>query len=277
MTITAPVVAPMTPLQRYMFDVQGYVVLRGVLDRAQVAEIKELLVGQAVSDAPACSRSVMDDGSIRLGDFLQLGQPLRDLLDHPAVTGILNELVAPGFRLDHFYAMHQPKGTGLLPLHGGGNRRGSDFYMTALGDQLYSGLTVVSWALTDSPAEGGGFLCVPGSHKANFELPGFLDAFYRNELIDFEEDPDFVRRVRVDAGDVIVFTEALCHAAEPWPRDDPRLAVLYKYCPGPLCWSEYVPPGPDLSACLTEQQRHLFAPPHASRPRPAVGLPGALT
>jgi hypothetical protein len=56
-----------------------------------------------------------------------------------------------------------------------------------------SGLAGVEFALTDMPPGTGGFCVVPGSHKANFELP-------------FEDLNEFAEPLPVAAGDVILTT-----------------------------------------------------------------------
>lgn len=262
----------MTDAERFLFDTQGFVVRRGVLAADEVAAIVELC--RRFVDTPPLPHQLqpMPDGSVRFLDFLDWGGPFRDLLDHPAVTGILNAVLAPGFRLDHIYGMRQQKGTGMLPFHGGATSRGSDFYLVrADGGHIYTGLTAVSWALTDAPPDGGGFLCIPGSHKASFALPGIGDAFRANRLIDLP-DPDVVRRVDVRAGDVIIFTEALYHAGDAWTADEPRLALLYKYCPAPLSWGEHQPPREEVRALLTPAQERLFLPPYVYPPRGTVGI-----
>ena len=254
----------MTDLQRYMFDVQGFVVLRDVLDGAAVAELRERMTAHiegAEPDDPTIAR--VGDGSIRTVEFLHRDAAFRRLLDHPAVVGTLEELLSPGFRIDHYYGMQHPKGTGRLPLHGGGHRRGSEFYVFRDG-QIFTGMAVASWALTDAPSEGGGFVCIPGSHKANYDLSrleAFQDAARAQEIVAFD-DPGIVRRVDVRAGDVLIFTEALCHGAEPWPLDEPRLALLYKYSPAAISWRRPQPLDERTAAVLTDAQRRLFEPPY---------------
>src|SRR5262249_42694967 len=65
--------------------------------------------------------------------------------------------------------------------------------------RITSGLTGVEWALTDVPAGSGGFCCLPGSHKANFEL-------------EFSELADCAEDIPVSAGGGMVFSPA------PTPR-----------------------------------------------------------
>ena len=262
----------MNDRQRYLFDLNGYLVLRGVLYRDTVDRVKTALRTNIEKPDDAASIVSMPDGSTRTINFLHWGQDFRDLLDHPAVTPILTELMSVGHRVDHYYGMHHPKGTGMLPLHGGGDAFDSSFFQFKKG-KMHTGLTVASWALSDTPPGGGGFACVPGSHKSNYPLPDFLEKFHANELVSLEEDPDFIREIPVKAGDVIIFTEALAHAAMPWSADEPRYAVLYKYCPAWAAWQHHEPLPDSTRALLTPEQQSLFLAPYedaARRPAPQL-------
>ena len=75
---------------------------------------------------------------------------------------------------------------------------------------MYSGLTTVMWALVDHGPGQGGFGCVPGSHKADEELPEWVP-------------PEWVREVPVAAGSVLLFTEALTHIPEQFTVN-PKIA-----------------------------------------------------
>jgi hypothetical protein len=258
----------LTDRQRYVFDVQGYLVLPGVLDPQQVQRLRALLEEAAADPGRATHFPPRADGSTELVDFLAWDGELAALLDHPAVTAVLEELLGTGFRLDHCYGMRQPKGTGMLPLHGGGNEVDETFYSCHAG-KIRTGLTVVSWALSDTPAEGGGFACVPGSHKASFTLPEFSDAFIADELVQLPEAPDLIRQVPVKAGDVLIFTEALAHAAKPWQSEDSRWALLFKYCPAWASWARHRPASDEVLAALSPRQRALLEPPYVDAPRGA--------
>ena len=64
--------------------------------------------------------------------------------------------------------------------------------------------------LTDAPAGVGGFGCVPGSHKTNFSSHSIPDA-----IRSFEQAAPYVEQVTSQAGDAILFTEALIHGTMP--------------------------------------------------------------
>ena len=255
----------MNPNLRYLFDLNGYIVLRGLLSPEQVLELRTLMEANVGDDRESDTLVHMPDGSTRIIDFLHWGQAVRDLIDHPAVTEVMQELMGEGYRIDHYYGMKHPKGTGMLPLHGGGDQMNSSFYEYRQ-NRMHTGFAVVSWALTDTPAEGGGFACIPGSHKQNFPLPQFREAFDQNELLTIDEDPDLIREVRVRAGDVVIFTEALAHAAVPWRGESPRWALLYKYCTSWAVWQRWEPLPESTAALLTDNQQRLFQAPHEGLP-----------
>ena len=76
--------------------------------------------------------------------------------------------------------------------------------------KFYNGLIAVAYELNAVQPGDGGFACVPGSHKANFELP----PDWKNSATQ-DEIPEVVDCVAVGAGDAIIFTEALAHGTVP--------------------------------------------------------------
>jgi len=75
--------------------------------------------------------------------------------------------------------------------------------------------------------------------------------------------------VTLDAGDVVVFSEALTHGTLPWRGPHERRTLLYKYSPGNSAWSHVEWP-PELLAACTARQRLLLQPPSVGRHQPVV-------
>ena len=155
--------------QRYFFDVNGYLVVEGVLPSDDVEYLNAIVEAQRV--APPGD----DIGSQRFGDeFLLWDQACRDLMNHPAVLPLLRDLLGDRLRLDHAYGIVMAPDSLGLGLHGGGTPwDGSQFYLRR-GGGMYSGLTTVTWALVDHEPGQGGFGCIPGSHKAEEWLPEWV-------------------------------------------------------------------------------------------------------
>lgn len=228
-------------LDRYLFDVRGWLVLRGVLGAEEVAHYNALL--------DRLAPEAIDDPGERdeaLGWLFDVHPDFAALMDHDRVLPYLVELVDDKVRLDGAYALVKRPGEGVgLHARPRSPRDGTGWYHVHHG-AITSGLTGVEWALTDMPAGSGGFRCVTGSHKANFELP-------------FEELESHAEAIPVRAGDVILFTEALTHGSM-WHGPGARRVLIYKYCPGTVAWRSDV--WDDAArAHMTERQRRMTLPP----------------
>jgi ectoine hydroxylase-related dioxygenase (phytanoyl-CoA dioxygenase family) len=242
----------MTEQERYLFDVQGYLVVEDALDRDQLAALNEIL------DRKLNEEVDPDKNTQRFGGLLRWGKPYLGLLDNPRIMPYLSALLGDPFRLDHDYCdvIRSGKGPIGTNLHGGGASNDLTAWYRFHNGNLRSGLTVVAYNLKHVRPGDGGFGCVPGSHKANLPLPA--------EWRDTETEHPLVTRVTSPAGTAILFTEALTHGTLPWRGKSERRTVFYKYSPYPLAYaSPRYKPGefPDL----TERQRDLLEPPRSRR------------
>ena len=237
-----PVAEPFTDVERYHFDLYGYVVRRRVLDEGQLAE---LLDAVDRLDVPPAGSSIQ---SQRFVGFLEREQCCRDLLDHPAVLEPVLELCGRTARLDHAYGIVMAPGSSGLGLHGGGTPHDPAQFYEVRNGRVYNGLVGVQWALVDHAPGHGGFCCIPGSHRANFAMPPAAN-------------PGMVVTVPLYAGDVLFFTEGLTHGTTTWSAPHDRLALFYKYAPGHSCWGvQYTSTLRALadSGLLTDRQRRLM-------------------
>jgi ectoine hydroxylase-related dioxygenase (phytanoyl-CoA dioxygenase family) len=76
----------------------------------------------------------------------------------------------------------------------------------------------------------------------------------------------YVVQPAVQAGDALIFTEALVHGTQTWTAPYERRALLYKFSPGYSSWSQKYPVPEDYPE-LTDQQRRIVSPPSVgSRP-----------
>ena len=72
---------------RYLFDLQGFVVLPNVLDSGRVARMNEALRQQGFLTNPE-----NNPGKSRF-QFLDLGADFHGLIDHPQILPVLQELI----------------------------------------------------------------------------------------------------------------------------------------------------------------------------------------
>ena len=256
----------MNEREKFLFDLNGYVVLEDVLSPEEVRACNEAIdhntgylsqTPTLVKEAAALAGThVREDLTGMLTWPKPWCTPFRDLLAHPRITSYLVELLRDGFRLDHVYGIVMSKGAEGLPLHHDGTSDDLTSFFQFHNGRMRCGLTVVTWNLTDCGPGDGGFICIPGSHKSNYSVP--------EDIKVLESDMGIVKQVEASAGSVVIFTEALAHGTMPWKAEHQRRSILYKYSPAPLSWDRrHLPEGSeDILEELTPEQRAVLEPPY---------------
>ena len=219
-----------TEEQKFFFDLRGWILLPAVLSPADIDEMKKEVYDGAKNSY---------EGS------------LQKLLDHPAIVGILTELLAePSFVSDDYYSFRcegsfttvRPSGWTLTEnakVKGGTAtphvvrppQQANAMRYQVEGNKIFAGLTRVVWELEEVKAGQGGTTFLSGSHKAHFNYGG-PDPYAPNV-----SDSPWEQSIReamdeysCPAGSAIVFTESLLHAAHDWTNpDNPRCAVFNCY------------------------------------------------
>ena len=240
----------MTPEEKFTFDLEGYIVIKNVLTPEEVAELN------AIADRVFTSKG--EGGYRHAGKPSSWAPPYQALIDHPRVLPYLHELLGPKFRIDHDYCIFMTKGAKRGGLHGGETEREADHWYKYRDGTMRNGLSVLTYFLADAKAGDGGFACIPGSHKSNFvfNVP--------DDVRRFERPAHYVVQPEVEAGDALIFTEAVIHGTMPWTADHERRSLLYKYSPGHSAWAQTYY-NPDDYENLTEQQKRIMAPPSVGR------------
>ena len=255
----------MSDRERYLFDLQGFIVVKGILSPDEVKALNEAL------DANADKRK--DDGNrgasgAMVGDQprgLYQGmltwdqpwcQPFRDLLANKKLMPYLNTLLGRGWKLDHSpFIYTATKGTEGLNLHGQGavHLSGSRFYNYQNG-RMRCGLINCQYQLADVNPGDGGLCVVPGSHKTNFPMP--------RDIAVGEADQEIVYHVPMKAGDLVIFSENTSHGTLPWTADNERRSLFYRYTPMYLHYTGGVfeTDMPDWVSELTEAQQAVLQP-----------------
>lgn len=263
----------MTEIDRYLFDLNGYLLLRGVLSNHEVDEINTVMdrilsdwsikakAGHIITgfDEETAKEENKDPSKNCVGFYsgrlLDWGVPIRKLVGHDKIMPYLLEMIGPTLRLDHQYAIlmrAKPPSAGH-GLHNAGTPYEPVHSYQYRDGRFFSTLTTVSYALTDVPPGGGGFCVIPGSHKSCIPKP--------RHFWNIANPPDCVIHIPVQRGDAVIFTEALTHGALPWTseKDGERRALLFKYCPGYMQW-ETRSQLPEGDYQWEEHQKYLLRP-----------------
>jgi hypothetical protein len=207
----------MTDEQKFIFDLKGWILLPGIVERSLAAEIGRHIetLARTPDALPVHLRS-------------SYSGPAEVLLDHPAVACILREVLQSpdpsaecyGFRCENSFPMYRVFGGDGLAAHGGGPTMNPLFSYRAAEGQIFAGTTRVTWELNDVNPGDGGTLIMSGTHKSAFKVPPSLSG----------KDSPLFETYACPAGSALVFSEALCHAGPVWRNEDhPRVGVFNCY------------------------------------------------
>ena len=255
----------MTAAEKYLFDVHGYVVIEGMLSGDEVAAANAAVDSHAdqiqlrPNDLAHRSKTLAgSEGRGDLGGMLDWDSPhclpFREMIAHPRSRRFLEELCGPGYRLEGLSMITMNRGSEGFWFHEGGEPHDRSRSYLYRNGRMFTGMTNIAVQLTDVAAGDGGFACLPGSHRANFPCP--------DDIRLYEAHQDRFAQIPAQAGDGILFCEALMHGALPWVAEHQRRSVIIRYNHGVQSegslgtWSP--PPFYDE---LTEEQKAVLTGP----------------
>ena len=233
----------MTPEQRYLFDVTGYIHLPNALSAEELKNAQEAVerVVQTPKEGmpPGC-----DKGDERGGcsNGFSFDKSLEALTMHPASWPTIKELTGGRPRLNRGSLVinrYQEDAT-IGQLHcaredcGWQTRR-----YEARDGRVFCNDFIVFVYFTDVFPGDGGVVVLPGSHKAEFERPGYHNYQHpdRRDQI-FFTDPHgrdsalhpALANITPRAGDMLIMSELLTHGVLVWkPQDRDRRFIILRY------------------------------------------------
>jgi hypothetical protein len=227
----------MTIEEMYEFDLRGFIVCRGLLSSTEVEIALSLTAGATVSPK---------DGKF---SFFGSHPFFMDLMARRTTIDVLRTILGEWLRFDHAFGISMSKEIPITEnLHAGPLENQGAFFYQWHGARMSNGLLKVIYVLNDVNQGDGGFICVPGSHKANM--------IYRPS-----HDSALVEQPTFKPGDALIFTEALVHGSRQWVAGIPRRVLIYSYAPGYLAWRSYDAIRPFLDQAASALQRDLLRPP----------------
>ena len=143
----------LSDLDRYEFDLRGYLLFEGVLGSSTVERLRSVIDAQGLSPPDETLERQRFGQS---GQLFMWDQGFHDLLDHTLALAVLSEMIGPYVRLDHAYGIAMRPGTSGLGLHGPAEPfDASQYYLYRMG-AMRNGLLSLSWSLSDgAPGDGG--------------------------------------------------------------------------------------------------------------------------
>ena len=215
----------------YFWDLNGYLVLPGVMDEAWLEEANaaidkfedRIVVGEELARG---STSLAGTGRPLLGGLLELpdpyNKPFRRMIANPAVEHRLNWIGASGGRCGGPTAFCSVLGGSGHSLHSNNEPLYPPMGYVFQNGRSYDQAITVAFQLRDVEPDLGGFACVPGSHKAFYPMPPGIRTC--------DDDMGLVVQPVMKAGDVLFFGDgATTHGAKAWKNPIPRRGLLIKY------------------------------------------------
>jgi len=270
----------MTDREKFLYDLNGYLVITGVLTGDEVAQINAAIdanIDQLRQDFSTHTSPTLDG---ELPRYLISGMltwaaphcdPFRRLLADERMRPYLNTILGPGWRMDQEpFAFLADEGAEGLVFHGPGRTEPASGFMYDYNNgKMISGMITVQFLLSDAGGGDGGFACIPGSHKANLPCP--------ESILLYESDQELVVNPVVKTGDVLIFNEATIHGTLPWKKPHQRRTLFLRYSPK---WMQLgaglmTTTVPEWMSDLSEAERSVLEPPTISQ-RAVIADDGAV-
>jgi hypothetical protein len=224
----------MTDEQKYLFDLQGYIVLKNVVSPETVADVNQKLDALEATEEGALPLGVTHgkprcEKELYLANVVEADPLFHQFIDDEATIPIIKEVSLGLYRLNHTYAIYR-WGGGYTYMHMNNRPMHPKCTYHCQNDEIFSLCTKVVYPMLNHLPEDGCFAAIPGSHKANFKRP------YGNHPA---ENPPLIP---VDAapGDAVIFTEALTHGSLVNTSKRRRRTIYYCYSVGYMPdWSKF--------------------------------------
>jgi len=258
-------------MDEYLFDLQGFLVLKGAVSREHLAELNAGIdaiprvepgewYGYVHREKFEASRG------IAYQQIYEAGEPFERLIDHPSWIehvqhfvggqGTFDEQHGQLFIDENFASVRGPGEA--IGLHSGGYGVSKHTQFQFREGRFYCGQINILLSLADIGPGDGATMIVPGSHKSNFPHP---QAAQRNIAEGASvDDTAGAIEVHTRAGDAILFVDGICHGSARRVNPGLRKFIVYRYCSG---WSRFrfgYYPSQGLLDRLTPQRRAIVNP-----------------
>ncbi|NKB69475.1 MAG: hypothetical protein GKR89_20580 [Candidatus Latescibacteria bacterium] len=246
----------MTPQQRYLFDVTGYLHLPNALSPDELERGRRATQRYLDTPPDQLPPGFAIDGKRHLHGFA-FDKALEALVFHPSTWPIVKELTndKPRF-VSGTLQVDRPGEVPAGRLH----CAREDLGWQSVNHQCRDGrvhcdnFAVFPYFDDVGPGEGG-LGCIPGSHKTLIECP---DELFNGGIVTDPPPPGTVR-IEPKAGDIVVISEGLVHSTLQWkPTDRIRRILVLRYATQYTGYTRG--PEPAIAERLAPQTLELMAP-----------------
>lgn len=262
--------AATSEMQDYLFDLNGFIVLKNALDPAEVAACNTSY--DAWQTGGETKVQVSDSGRQEGLMFQQLyeGGPVWEaLINHPSwfdkVVHFIGTDDPENFDRHHGLAfVDECFGTirgpgGAQRLHSGGHVGTIRTQYRYHAGKFHCGQVNVLFALNDIGPGDGATMVIPGSHKSNLRHPQTVPLEQRNDELS-TDDIEGAVEVHLNKGDALVFVDAIMHGSARRTNEGERRVAIYRYGPSWGYFRHRWRPTPELMQRLSPEQRKIINP-----------------
>lgn len=280
----------MTDRQRYLFDLNGYLVLENAIDPDHVNACNAVL-DQIINLDPPLKHGEWYGGvqahtfggvdGINLQQIYEAGEPFERLIDHPAWWELVQHFVGgqatfdahhgPLFIDENFASLRGPGEA--IGIHSGGQascKRNQFRYHLG---EFMCGQVNVLLALTDIGPGDGATMVIPASHKSNIVHPQYAQNTIQSGKATSVDGVEAAIEVHMNAGDALLFTDTIMHGSAKRVNQGLRRITVYRYGPSWGFFRHPYRPTRQLLDRLSEQQRRIVWP-HEPIKREPNRIPG---
>jgi hypothetical protein len=269
-TTSSSPIPQISAASKYLFDLNGYIVVKNVLTPEEVLRANRLVDGNmhkarerieeglrnAGKDTPLAGTG---EGRIDLGGILEWKDDDNDddndndnhddgekptpttphptvfhsILDHPKLLPYYHTLLGPGFRMDHMpFIIAQNKNSEGFSLHGGTIDCNTGDYNHEIAYECKHGPNGAVMRNNLLAAS-----VVLSDHPENSGGFVVVRGSHKSNvqppptMINGRSDTEFVVQPVTSAGDVVLFSEGTVHGARVWNMDYQRRVALYRFSP----------------------------------------------
>lgn len=271
----------------YLFDLQGYLILRGAIGKADLREMNQWVDDHWAyvenADLPGNNvgadqwigqvelHSYSQDDGVNFQNIIEAGPAFERQIDNPAWTPLARKYINPvnGLSIhENFLNVRGPGGH--LFIHCGGHAPLCylTFRQHNTGEWMVGQINVLM-ALTDIGPGDGPTVLVPGSHKSTevhprLEVKGkgvvaINDGQAAGTAMGMQE-------MYLNAGDVLFFTDAVTHGSAERTNPGHRRVMIYRYSPRFIRTRFNYEWSPGLLQRLTPERRQIIQPLDLRRP-----------
>ena len=240
--------AHLTDQQREFFAEQGYLIVPGALNEAQVAHYTNLVDEMAFDDR--ARREVGHDANVEIRNAVARRAELLPLLDNPSTFPLMTELLGWNIQLttSHVFVRMPTPGAAASFKASGWHCDGPRPMFPEVNGAYPLMYAKIGYFLTDlSEPDRGNLRLVPGSHLSAKEPEK-----------DESGEPVGAIQVLTRPGDAVFFEQRTWHAVGPNFSETPRKNIYIGYCHRYLKAIDFMTQAPGLLEQANPIQRQLL-------------------